>query len=55
VIPICEGLTRVILRYGFMETPDIKQGLKLAISQGHLTGVNLSELTYYLGRDTESG
>ena len=52
VIPICEGLTRVILRYGFMETPDIKQGLKLAISQGHLKDVSLSELTYYLGRET---
>ena len=42
----------MILRYGFMETPDVKHGLKLAISQGHLTGVNLSELTYYLGRET---
>jgi KUP system potassium uptake protein len=52
VVPICEGLTRIILRYGFMETPDVKHGLKLAISQGHLTDVNLNELTYYLGRET---
>ena len=52
VVPICDGLTRVILRYGFMETPDVKLGLSLVISQGQLTGVDLSELTYYLGHET---
>ena len=42
----------MILRYGFMETPGRPDGLRLAISQGQLTGVDLSELTYYLGRET---
>ena len=52
VIPIGAGISRVILRYGFMETPDAKHGVDLAISQGHVTGVTPSELTYYLGRET---
>ena len=52
VVPISEAMSRVVLRFGFMETPDVKQGLKLAIAQGRLMGVNPSELTYYLGRET---
>jgi KUP system potassium uptake protein len=52
VVPIGEDVSRAILRYGFMETPDVKRGLKLAIDQGRLTGVNPGELTYYLGRET---
>ena len=35
-----------------METPDVKLGLSLAISQGQLTGVDLSALTYYLGHES---
>src|SRR4051794_38609580 len=41
-IPIGEGISRIILRSGFMETPNVKEGVKLAISQGHLTDVNPS-------------
>ena len=52
VVPISEAMSRVVLRFGFMETPDVKQGLKLAIAQGRLMDVNPSELTYYLGRET---
>jgi len=52
VVPICDGMSRVFLRYGFMETPDIKYGLRLAVAQGRLADVNPNELTYYLGRET---
>jgi KUP system potassium uptake protein len=52
VIPIGEGISRVILRSGFMETPDVKEGVKLAIAQGKLTDVNPINLTYYIGRET---
>src|SRR3954468_18699561 len=48
VVPISEAMSRVVLRFGFMETPDVKRGLKLAIAQGRLMDVNPSELTYYL-------
>jgi KUP system potassium uptake protein len=52
VIEITEGITRIILHYGFMEYPTIYQGLQLACRQGKLTGLNLSDITYYIGRET---
>jgi KUP system potassium uptake protein len=52
VIEIIEGITRVILRYGFMQYPTIYEGLVLACKQGKLTGIDLSDITYYIGRET---
>ena len=49
VIPVTNGITRVILRYGFMQHPAITQGLQTACDQGKLTGVDLAGLTYYFG------
>ena len=52
VIEITEGITRIILRYGFMQYPTIFEGLQLACRQGKLNGVDLSDVTYYIGRET---
>ncbi len=52
VIEITEGITRIILRYGFMQYPTIFEGLTLACRQGKLSGVDLSDVTYYIGRET---
>jgi KUP system potassium uptake protein len=52
VAEISPGITRVILHYGFMQFPTIFKGLKLACEQGKLTGINLSDITYYIGRET---
>ncbi len=52
VMEITTGITRVILHYGFMQNPTIYEGLKLACRQGKLPGVDLSDLTYYVGRET---
>jgi KUP system potassium uptake protein len=52
VIEIIEGITRVILRYGFMQHPTIYEGLVLACKQAKLTGVDLTDITYYIGRET---
>jgi KUP system potassium uptake protein len=52
VSEITEGITRIILRYGFMQYPTIFEGLKLACRQGKLNGVDLSDVTYYIGRET---
>jgi KUP system potassium uptake protein len=46
------GISRVILRYGFMETPHVPGALKRAVAEGRLPGVDLGEVTYYLGRET---
>jgi KUP system potassium uptake protein len=52
VIEIIEGITRVILHYGFMQYPTIWEGLKLACAQGKLPGIDLADITYYIGRET---
>lgn len=52
VIEIIEGITRVILHYGFMQYPTIYEGLRLACRQGKLPGVDLTDITYYIGRET---
>ncbi|MBR0700674.1 KUP/HAK/KT family potassium transporter [Bradyrhizobium diazoefficiens] len=52
VIEIIPGITRVVLHYGFMQNPTIYEGLKLVCRQGKLAGIDLSEITYYVGRET---
>jgi KUP system potassium uptake protein len=52
VIEIIPGITRVILHYGFMQYPTIYDGLVLACKQGKLPGIDLTDITYYIGRET---
>jgi KUP system potassium uptake protein len=52
LIEITEGISRIILHYGFMEYPTIYEGLQLACRQGKLTGLDLADITYYIGRET---
>src|ERR1700760_1098054 len=52
VIEVIPGITRVILHYGFMQYPTIYEGLILACQQGKLPGIDLTDITYYIGRET---
>jgi len=52
VIEVIEGITRVILHFGFMQYPVILEGLQLACEQGKLPGIDLNNITYYIGRET---
>ena len=52
VIELIEGITRVILHVGFMQYTTIAGGLKLACEQGKLPGIDLADITYYIGRET---
>jgi KUP system potassium uptake protein len=52
VIEVIPGITRVILHYGFMQYPTIYEGLILACNQGKLPGIDLTDITYYIGRET---
>ena len=47
--PLAHGFFRVIARYGFMETPDVKELLALCNEHGLRT--RPLETTYYLGRE----
>ncbi|WP_296395907.1 potassium transporter Kup [Reyranella sp.] len=52
VSELLPGITRVLLHYGFMQYPTIYEGLKLVCRQGKLPGIDLSNVTYYIGRET---
>ena len=43
VTPIAEGITRVELRFGFMEQPDVPKGLEVAMARGQIAKCDLAE------------
>jgi KUP system potassium uptake protein len=49
-VPVGAGITRVILQFGFMEHPNVMDGLKLACSDAGLRGIDPEEITYYFRR-----
>jgi KUP system potassium uptake protein len=52
VTPLGEGLTRVELRFGFMEHPNVPSGLAVAVAQGKIELGDPDKLTYYAGHET---
>jgi KUP system potassium uptake protein len=46
-----EGIKRMFLHFGFMETPDVPGALALAFEE-HAIDMDLKQVTYYLGRET---
>ncbi len=52
VAPISDGITRVELRFGFMEQPDVPAGLADAMARGKIAAIDLSRVIYYTGHET---
>ena len=52
-VPVADGITRLILRFGFMENPDIPWAMIVGVMSGKC-GVELDpgDVTYYVGRLT---
>jgi KUP system potassium uptake protein len=50
LVPVGAGITRVLFRFGFMETPDVMDGLKLACREPELRGIDPENITYYFRR-----
>ena len=50
LVPVGAGITRVIFHFGFMETPDVMEGLKLACLEPELYGIDPQSITYYFRR-----
>jgi KUP system potassium uptake protein len=46
------GVTRVILFVGFAEMPSVPDGVRYAQEQAELSCGDLSEVSYYIGRET---
>jgi KUP system potassium uptake protein len=50
LVPVGAGITRVLFHFGFMETPDVMAGLKLACLEPELSGIDPHNITYYFRR-----
>jgi KUP system potassium uptake protein len=50
LVPVGAGITRVIFHFGFMEAPDVMDGLKLACRDPVLRGIDPENITYYFRR-----
>ena len=52
VAPIAEGITRLELRFGFMEEPNIPERLAEAMATGRIETFDLARAIYYTGHET---
>jgi KUP system potassium uptake protein len=50
LVPVGAGITRVLFYFGFMETPNVMEGLKLACLHPELRGIDPETITYYFRR-----
>jgi KUP system potassium uptake protein len=50
LVPVGAGIIRVHFHFGFMETPDVMEGLKLACLEPELRGIDPENITYYFRR-----
>ncbi len=50
IFPLAKGFVRIIVRYGFMESPSILQIMKLAAARGF--EMKMMETSFFLGRET---
>src|SRR5271154_2945454 len=49
VTPIAEGVTRVGLRFGFMEQPNVPEGLAIAVARGQIAKFDPAKAIYFTG------
>jgi KUP system potassium uptake protein len=52
VTPISDDITRVELRFGFMEQPHVPKGLEVAAARGQIATCDLAQVIYYTGHET---
>ena len=50
LVAVGAGITRVLLYFGFMETPNVMEGLALACRDAALHGIDPPNITYYFRR-----
>jgi KUP system potassium uptake protein len=52
VTPIAAGITRVELRFGFMEQPNVPKGLEFVVARGQIAEFDPARVIYYTGHET---
>ena len=50
LVPVGAGITRVTLHFGFMEHPNVMEGLKLACRAPSLPAIDPEKITFYSRR-----
>ena len=50
LVAVGAGITRVLFYFGFMETPNVMEGLALACREAALNGIDPPNITYYFRR-----
>src|SRR6266404_6218733 len=50
LVPVGAGITRVILLFGYMEHPNVMEGLRFACHDHALRGIDPEQITYYFRR-----
>jgi len=50
LVPVGAGITRVLFHFGFMESPNMMEGLKQVCSAPELSGIDPHNITYYFRR-----
>jgi KUP system potassium uptake protein len=50
LVPVGGGIIRVLFHFGFMETPDVMEGLRRACREPELRGIDPENITYYFRR-----
>ncbi len=52
ITTLSERIARAELRFGFMEKPNVPQGLHVAVSRGQIAPCDLARVTYFTGHET---
>src|SRR5271166_863389 len=52
IIDVGGGITRIVLFFGFMERPDLMEGLQLGCAKAHMLDVDPHDVSYYFRRET---
>ena len=52
LVPVGEGIERLIVHIGFMDKPHVPAAIQLAVERGLLPDVGPEEITYFVGRQT---
>ncbi|GJE27218.1 potassium transporter Kup [Methylobacterium organophilum] len=52
VVPSTDRMSRVILSFGFMEKPQVPEGIRCAAEAGLLPGIDPDAISYCIGRET---
>ncbi|MGH1574180.1 potassium transporter Kup [Methylobacterium sp. P31] len=52
VVPVAPDVTRVLLRFGFMDTVHVPHALRRAVEEGRLPSVDVDRLSYFISHET---